>query len=222
MRTISQEHCKTPLGLVSCCIAANIRKERHSAINALLSALAIVSPSTLEHSLRVAANCIELADQCIRLLHGYLDLDELFASALLHDIGKITVHPDILNCSGELSVGEMAQMREHARMGETILSAVPELKDIASIVASHHERWDGGGYPRGLIALNAPSAARIIAVCDTFDAIVSHRTYRCARSIEEARAIILEQATRQFDPTCVGLFLNIPKTRLIVPQESTL
>jgi HD-GYP domain-containing protein (c-di-GMP phosphodiesterase class II) len=136
------------------------------------------------------------------------ELDELRRAAELHDVGKVAIPDAILNKPGKLDDTEWEFMRQHTILGERILSAAPALRPVARIVRSSHERWDGAGYPDGLGRESIPLAARIVAVCDAYEAITSDRCYRKARSFDEARAELLAAAGSQFDPTVVELFLD--------------
>ena len=109
-------------------------------------------------------------------------------------------------------------MRRHTVIGERIIRAAPELAGVATIVRSSHERWDGGGYPDGLAGEEIPLGSRIVAVCDSFDAIVTDRAYRRGRSPEEALAELRRCAGTQFDPQVVAAFaLALERTRTTVP-----
>jgi diguanylate cyclase (GGDEF)-like protein len=136
------------------------------------------------------------------------EIDELHRAAELHDVGKVAIPDAILNKPGKLDDTEWEFMRQHTILGERILSAAPALRPVAKIVRSSHERWDGGGYPDGLAGESIPLAARIVAVCDAYEAITSDRCYRKARSLEEARAELLRSAGNQFDPAVVEVFLD--------------
>jgi HD-GYP domain-containing protein (c-di-GMP phosphodiesterase class II) len=117
--------------------------------------------------------------------------------------------PDaILDKPGQLDVQEWALVRQHTILGERILSAAPALRPVARIVRASHERWDGCGYPDGLAAEEIPLAARVVAVCDAYDAIISDRCYRPARSPALARAELIREAGSQFDPTVVAAVLD--------------
>ena len=107
-----------------------------------------------------------------------------------------------------LDAGEWEFIHQHTILGERILSAAPALRPVAKIVRASHERWDGRGYPDGLCGEEIPLAARIVAVCDAYEAITSERCYRAARSNEEARAVLLDEAGHQFDPVVVEAFLE--------------
>jgi ribonuclease P protein subunit RPR2 len=136
---------------------------------------------------------------------------------LLHDVGKIGIPDGILLKPGPLSPAERRKMETHTVLGEAMLSGVAFLKgEGLKIVRSHHERWDGRGYPDGLGGDEIPLGARIFAVADALDAMTSHRPYRRALSWSSARAEILEQRKRQFDPDVVDAFVTAePKLREI-------
>jgi response regulator RpfG family c-di-GMP phosphodiesterase len=128
---------------------------------------------------------------------------------LLHDVGKIGVPDAVLRKPGNLTAQEMQLMRSHVMMGEQLLERVPYLAGAQRIVACHHERWDGLGYPRGLRGNEIPLGARIFAVADAFDAMTSDRPYRRSLSIEEARNEIWRGAGTQFDPDVARVFLSL-------------
>jgi diguanylate cyclase (GGDEF)-like protein len=135
------------------------------------------------------------------------ELDELTRAAALHDIGKVGIPDAILAKPGPLDAQEWDFIRQHTVLGERILSAAPALRPIATIVRATHERWDGRGYPDGMRATEIPLAARIIAVCDAYDAIINHRCYRPAETPDAARQELKREAGHQFDPAVVTTFL---------------
>ncbi len=141
-------------------------------------------------------------------------LDELARAAELHDIGKVGIPDAILDKPGELDDSEWEFIRQHTILGERILSAAPALRPVATIVRASHERWDGRGYPDRLSGEEIPLAARIVAVCDAYEAITGDRCYRQARSDEVAREELRREAGHQFDPAVVEAFL----TELDQPQ----
>lgn len=136
-------------------------------------------------------------------------LDTLRNAALLHDVGKIHVPDDILNYPGPLDATSLALVRTHALRGEEILRRFtdPHVQDIARIAGAHHEWFDGSGYPRGLRGENIPLAARIIAICDAFDAMTAGRQYQPPRSHDAAAEELMAFAGRQFDPRLVSAFV---------------
>jgi diguanylate cyclase (GGDEF)-like protein len=133
--------------------------------------------------------------------------DEIRRAAELHDIGKAAVPDAILNKPGPLDEHEWAFMRRHTYVGERILAAAPSLAGVAPLVRSSHERWDGEGYPDGLIGDAIALGARIIAVCDAFDAMTTTRPYAAARPAESAIAEVRRAAGTQFDPHVVDAFV---------------
>ncbi|MBD8065816.1 response regulator [Devosia sp. PTR5] len=132
----------------------------------------------------------------------------IYLAAPLHDIGKIGIADAILTKPGKLSPDEMAKMREHVTIGARILgNGDSELIRTAELIAqSHHERWDGGGYPDQLSQTDIPIEARIVAIADVFDALCSERSYKAAWPIEKAYAEIVRSSGSHFDPKCVTAF----------------
>jgi HD-GYP domain-containing protein (c-di-GMP phosphodiesterase class II) len=128
-------------------------------------------------------------------------------AAMLHDVGKIAVPTEILLKPGALTEQEWVVMRSHAAVGGELVGRIDAFAHLAPAVRASHERWDGGGYPDGLSGEQIPLAARIIAACDTYDAIVTERPYRPARSAAEARVELLEVAGAQLDEHAVGALL---------------
>ncbi len=133
-------------------------------------------------------------------------LEELRLGAELHDVGKLAVRAEVLGKAGPLDDGEWALIRRHPVLGERILAAVPELAAAAVIAGSHHERFDGSGYPRGLRGEEIPLAARIVAVCDAFNAMTSARPYKPALPFGDAMTEIERGCGTLFDPTVVDAF----------------
>jgi len=134
-------------------------------------------------------------------------LPELLHGAELHDVGKIALPESILRKAGPLDAEEWAFMRRHTLIGERFLLAVPALRPVAALVRSSHERWDGGGYPDRLAGEEIPLGARIIAVCDAFDAMVTDRPYRSGMPRGAAEEELMRCAGSQFDPAVVAAFL---------------
>ena len=163
---------------------------------------------THEHTQRVGESAARLARA--------LDLPDLFVAnirdaAPLHDIGKIGVSRTILRKPGALTEAERAAMKRHAEIGAQILAHArsPVLRLAAEIARSHHERWDGDGYPHGLAGEQVPIAGRITAVADVFDALTHQRPYKPAWEVERAVALILDGSGSQFDPAVVGAFAGL-------------
>ncbi len=181
----------------------------------LLRAMYEREPALLERTTAVT----ELAAQIGSLLAlSERDASDLARAAELHDIGKLAIPDAILNKLGPLTDEETAFVRSHSSIGERILSASGELAGVAGIVRSTSERWDGTGYPDGLVGNEIPLAARIIAVCTAFAAMISPRPYRPGRSVEEALAEIRLHAGTQFDPEIVRLFLEVASLPAVMPR----
>jgi HD-GYP domain-containing protein (c-di-GMP phosphodiesterase class II) len=131
---------------------------------------------------------------------------QLTLAAILHDIGKVGVTDQILTKNGLLTVEEMEIMREHPRVGAEIVGHIKQLRPIIPGIQYHHEHYDGSGYPEGLKGEEIPLIARIIAVADTYDAIIHERSYQKGMSKSEAVAEITANAGTQFDPHMVEAF----------------
>jgi len=143
------------------------------------------------------------------------DANELGLAAVLHDIGKIRVADSVLANTGRLSPEEWELMKRHAVWGEEFLAGRPDFVLAATIARSHHERWDGGGYPDGLSDDHIPDAAAIVAVADSFDAITSDRPYRPRRSVAAAMREIVACSGEQFSPQVVQAMMRLYKRRML-------
>jgi putative nucleotidyltransferase with HDIG domain len=133
-------------------------------------------------------------------------------AALLHDVGKIAIPKGIINKPGKLTAEEWAVMQTHSEEGERMLSRIGGfMKDVGCVVRSHHERWDGGGYPDNLIGAQAPIEARIITVCDSWNAMRTNRPYRQALSLEAAMDEIIANTNTQFDPDVAAALMRVVK-----------
>ena len=172
---------------------------------ALVEALDLREHETGQHSRRVACHTLVLAR---RARSDPAWLRQVYWGSLLHDIGKIGLSDAVLLKHGRLNRREWAEMRTHPQKGFRILSRVPGLGEVAEIVYSHEERYDGSGYPRGLAGEQIPLAARLFAVIDTLDAMTSDRPYRRALSFDTARDGIVRLGGTQFDPLAVATFLS--------------
>ncbi|PKQ16600.1 MAG: hypothetical protein CVT67_04165 [Actinobacteria bacterium HGW-Actinobacteria-7] len=188
------------------------RLEEESYLNMvqlLSSAVDARDPYTQRHSRRVAELAVALA-QDIGLDDERISAIE--TASLLHDVGKIGVPDAILRNSGSLTAEEFALVREHPVLAARILGAIPR-REILPWIAAHHERWDGTGYPDGLAGEQAPLESRIIALCDSFDAMTSDRPYRVGLSQIEARNEIVACAGTQFDPRLAARFVAVLESR---------
>src|SRR5204863_8970159 len=138
---------------------------------------------------------------------GLLSDPSLEYGFLLHDIGKIGIPDSVLDKAGPLNPAERRLMRRHTLIGSELLAEVPLLEgEGLQVVRSHHERWDGQGYPDGLVGAEIPPAARIFAVADTLDAMTTDRPYRRRCTWDQAVDEILRESGRQFDPRVVAAF----------------
>jgi HD-GYP domain-containing protein (c-di-GMP phosphodiesterase class II) len=136
------------------------------------------------------------------------DLEALYRGGLIHDIGKIGVPDSILLKAGSLTSEESRIMQSHTTIGEGIVAPLHSGEDLLPIVRHHHEHFDGGGYPDGLIGVAIPLLARIVAVCDAYDAMVNDRPYRVRRSDGEAIRILTSGAGKQWDRQVVQVFVE--------------
>ncbi len=140
--------------------------------------------------------------------------DEVIRAAQLHDTGKMAIPDALLNKPGPLDEEEWEFMRRHTVIGERIIAAAPALGPVALLVRSSHERWDGKGYPDGLAAEQIPLGSRVVAVCDSYEAMVAARPYGEQRTPAEAKAELERCAGSQFDPAVVAAFLAATKAEL--------
>jgi len=134
----------------------------------------------------------------------------LAQAALLHDVGKLGLSRALLRKPGALSADERALLVQHVNKGVSLLRALDVEDGVVEIVAAHHERWDGAGYPRGLTGEAISVEARILAIADSFDAMTSERVYHPARPREEAKNELRREAGRQFEARLVDLFIALP------------
>jgi putative nucleotidyltransferase with HDIG domain len=198
--------------------AARVRRLYRETLASLANALELKDTLTQVHTEEVVELALAIGER-IGLLQTELEALEL--GALLHDIGKLRVPDSILKKPGPLSPDEWAIMREHPVVGETILKPIASLRDALPIVRSHHERWDGTGYPDGLVGTQIPLAARIVAVSDAYSAMAQHRPHRPRRTPPEIEAELRSAAGSQFDVDCVLHVLAVvserARKRAVVP-----
>lgn len=201
----------TAYGVAS--LAARDRRrieELHAAYRGVIEIMAkfidSVDRSTEDHSQRVAERSAAVA-RALGLNED--EVETVRVAACLHDIGKVEVSAGVLRKAAQLTPEEHAEMRRHVDYGTALLERVGGLlTHVVPVVLYHHERWDGRGY-KGLAGERIPLGSRIIAVCDTYDAIVADRPYRDGRRHTEAIAILREQRGSQFDPAVVDAFLSL-------------
>lgn len=176
-------------------------------LQAFGDALDLKNAETERHNRRVTAYTIAIARR--------MDLPKdriliIARGAFLHDIGNMAIPGNILGKVGRLTEEEMRIMRQHAYTGYKILANIPSLVEASEIVYSHHECFDGSGYPRGLKGEEIPLGARIFALADTLDAMTSDHPHRAAISFDDARKQIEKCSGHQFDPAVVKAFLEMP------------
>ncbi|WP_343044249.1 HD domain-containing phosphohydrolase [Undibacterium seohonense] len=186
---------------------AEIRAREQETILRLSKAADSRDPETGAHIVRMA-NYSRLIAQNLNLPEAVQQM--ILEAAPMHDIGKVGIPDHILLKPGKLSVDEFSIMKTHARLGFQILdgSASETLQMGAEIALAHHEKFDGSGYPQGLVGSAIPLSARIVAVADVFDALTSERPYKQAWDIERAVNFLREGSGQHFDPLCVNAFLQ--------------
>jgi len=202
--------------------ASDLMKRQHSlflsTVKSLASAIDAKDEYTRNHSTRVTEFTLKIAKN---MGLSEKELESLELASLLHDIGKIAVPEHILNKPGKLTDEEYDSIKAHPERGEIILEPVLELKEIGKIVRSHHEKYDGTGYPDGLKGSEIPLGSRIMGIADAYDSIVSKRPYRDASSHRRAVKEIIRCSGTQFDPEVVEHFLDVHHTFKTDKEEGT-
>ncbi len=193
------------------------RMETDRTMDALLEALSLREPDLPMHLDSVGSLAVETG---LKLGLRRDELDELVRAAQLHDLGKLAVPDEILHKAGPLDEREWAFVRQHPLVGERILRASPAFRNVATIVRSTHERWDGAGYPDGLAGSEIPVASRIISACDAYTAMTSARPYRAALSMDDAIAELERVAGTQFDPAVVSVLAAHVRDGLATEQRA--
>ena len=196
-------------------LVRRMEKNYFATIEALTAAVEARDPYTRGHSKRVTEFAVALAE---RFHLSAADMRNLRYGAALHDIGKMGIHGHILNKKSRLTREEYDVIKQHPSLGERIIEPIDFLQGARPIVRSHHERFDGTGYPDGLRDEEIPFLARIAAVADFFDALTSDRAYRKAYTVDETNLIIKEGIGREFDPVVAREFLEV-SGRLAGPRE---
>lgn len=182
----------------------------YKAISSSLSRAASYCGDETAHHIDRIGNSAAMLAKAIGMPQQWCELMRM--AAPMHDVGKIGIEDAILQKPGTLTPQERAVMQEHPRIGYEILhdpNGSPLTDLAAEIALAHHERWDGTGYPNGLRGKEIPLSARIVAICDVYDAIRMPRTYKQAWDVERSRRYIVEQAGSQFDPFLVEIFCNL-------------
>jgi putative nucleotidyltransferase with HDIG domain len=208
------------VGIESAKLVAKQRDLFLHTVTALAQAIEMRDHHTGSHTQRVTAYSLMLAEE-LRLSSA--ERQQLRIATPLHDIGKIAIDDAILRKPGKLTALEFEQMKHHVTKGAAILETIPELVPMIPIIRSHHERWDGTGYPDKLKADKIALMARIVAVADAFDAMTTDRPYRKGMSPEHALEELEDNAGTQFDPDCVEAFLRLRTHVLnLIERESSI
>jgi ribonuclease P protein subunit RPR2 len=187
--------------------SAQLTSSYMATVRALSNAVEARDSYTGKHAERVAAYAIEIARA---LGVARPDAAEIEFGFLLHDIGKLAMPDAILFKPGALTDEERALMARHPVVGAEIMEGIEFLEEAGKVVRSHHERWDGSGYPDGLAREEIPLTARVFAVADVLDALTTDRPYRPRIPLAEARAFIVEASGSHFDPAVVEAFHRVP------------
>jgi HD-GYP domain-containing protein (c-di-GMP phosphodiesterase class II) len=185
--------------------AQELRRSYKATVLALANAVEARDAYTGRHAQRVAAYGLRIGHAAGVAVDAQVEF-----GFLLHDVGKVAVPDAVLFKPGRLTEEERGVISRHPEIGSEILRDVDFLGDAKLVVRHHHERWDGGGYPDGLIGEEIPAAARVYAVADTLDALTTDRPYRAAVGWDEARREIERHSGTQFDPAIVNAYAGIP------------
>jgi diguanylate cyclase (GGDEF)-like protein len=188
---------------------------RAQAGEVLLRTMRARQPELDEHSTKVAELAGKVACRLGVVGEG---LEEISRAAQLHDIGKVAIPDEILNKCTRLSEDDWQFIRNHTILGESILDGAPALRGVARLVRASHERWDGSGYPDRLHGEEIPLGARIVSVCDAYEAMTTERSYRGAVPHETACQELRRCSGRQFDPVVVDAFLTVAETAADEPE----
>jgi putative nucleotidyltransferase with HDIG domain len=189
-----------------------LQRSYMATVRALSNAVEARDAYTGKHAERVAAYGMEIA----RTLHIPLaDAPATEFGFLLHDVGKVAIPDAILYKAGKLTEKERALMAQHPLIGAEIIRGIEFLGGAADVIRSHHERWDGGGYPDGLAGDRIPLVARVFAVADVLDALTTDRPYRPASELPVARQMIVSESGTHFDPMVIEAFSSIGDARLV-------
>jgi HD-GYP domain-containing protein (c-di-GMP phosphodiesterase class II) len=189
----------------SALIERDLRARAEAVLDAGVGMLARAVDIRDDYTGRHSAHVGELAGRVgERIGMSAEELELLQYAARLHDVGKLGVPDAILQKAGPLDEEEWKVMRRHPEWGAEMIAQVPGLEELAELVLSHHERWDGRGYPGGLAGDGIPLASRVISACDAFEAMVSRRPYRAPLTVEDALAELVAAAGTQFDPAVVS------------------
>lgn len=181
-----------------------LARNRDETINALVRTIDFNHRETADHTARVTRTTVELGRLAGLENEALIHLER---GATLHDIGKIGIPDEILVKPGKLTEAEQALVRQHPLIGKQLLESMEFLRPSVDIVYCHHEHWDGGGYPQGLSGERIPLPARLLAIVDTWDALIHHRVYKPAWPESQVFEYLRKEAGGHFDPDVVRLFL---------------
>lgn len=186
---------------------------RNCVIKTMIKTLSEKSHETELHTERVWQYCKWLGHE-MKLSEN--EMNDLHLLSILHDIGKIGINDNILNKPDRLTENEWAEMKRHSEIGFRIVHSIPELMKIAEYILYHHERWDGLGYPKRLKRQEIPLLSRIVAIADTYDAMIEDRVYRKGMTPSAAKYEIVKNAGIQFDPEITALFIKCIKEKGVI------
>jgi len=189
---------------------SDVRKVFLGAVQSLAAALDARDGYTHGHSQRVTALAVALA---WHLALPEETVERIRLAGMLHDIGKIGIRESVLSKPSALTEDEFAHIRTHPVIAQDILQPILWEQETVHLIRAHHERYDGNGYPDGLVGENIPLGARILAVADAFDAMTSKRPYREPLSPEQALAVLRHGSARQWDPLVVEALEGLPAER---------
>ncbi len=192
------------------CLNRELAQVNDSLLETLAAVIDAYDVYTRSHSKQVKVYAGDLAE---RLHLSEAEQARIEKAALVHDLGKVGVMDTIIGKEGKLTAEEYEIVKRHPTIGAEILAQMPGLQDLVTLVRHHHERWDGKGYPDGLKREEIPYGARVLALADTVDAMLSDRPYRPTRSLEEVRAEIIRCSGSQFDPAIAKVFLALMDER---------
>ena len=192
--------------------AHKLRTSNEATVMAFVSSLQTRDNETQEHTVRVSEMAVQFGQ---RLAMNEAELQDVRRGALLHDIGKIGISDLILLKPSALTETEMDIMKKHPKLGYDLLTKLPFLRDASIIPYCHHEKWDGSGYPRGLIGEEIPFMARMFAIVDVYDALTSDRPYRKAWPQKLALDHLEKESGKSFDPMMVLAFIELVEAEML-------
>jgi HD-GYP domain-containing protein (c-di-GMP phosphodiesterase class II) len=193
----------------------DIQKHYDGTVKALIAAIDAVDHYTRGHSERVSNFSVLLAEEVRFPSHQIVLLQQ---AALVHDIGKIGIESRVLRKQGNLDCQELNELKRHPLLGAEIVGPVPFMAEMVPVILHHHERYDGKGFPQGLRGEDIPLGARIVAVADAVDAMLSDRPYRNALSPQQVKIELEKEAGTQFDPHITSALIRSEFFRRIAEQ----